>query len=66
MSALRVHRPGEPVNLVDLGPATPYRNPFASLSGRRVEPRIDLVPDQRREQLAEAQRRYRARQKAGR
>jgi hypothetical protein len=33
---------------------------------RPIEPRMDLVADERRRQLAEAQRRFRARQKAAR
>jgi len=64
MSALRIHRPGEPVQFTDLGPCPAV--PLPGYHFRPIEPRMDLVAEERRAQLAEAQRRFRERQRAAR
>ena len=67
MSALRTLRPDGTVRLIDQGPCRPEMPPFGTgLGGRLAVPvsTEDYAATLRREQNAEAARRYRARRSA--
>lgn len=62
MSALRIATPSG-IRFVDLGPASPYRNPFRAVSGHKLEPRSGTNGQTDRDRANEYQRRYLARKR---
>ena len=63
MSALRLSTPSG-IRFVDLGPASPYRNPFRAVSGHKLEPRSGTNGHNDPGRQAEYQRRHVAKKRA--